>query len=748
MNRRDFLKLSGTFTAGTGLGYLIRGKLQPPVENLIPYVVPPEDIVPGSATWYSSLCGECPAGCGTIVKVMDGRVKKIEGNPSHPVNKGRLCARGQASPQSLYNPDRIKSPLKKAGNNRNGIFVETTWDDAFSILGKNLKDLSKNEEADRLYLLSSLQRGHLNVLIKDFMEAYGSPNYYQYDLFNHKNLAFANQISMGIHALPYYDLENTKFLLSFGADFLSTWLSPVNLTDGFGKMRQEGKGDRGYHVHAEPRLSLTGANADEWIPLRPGTEGFLALGMAQYILEKGYFKGPEKRAWINLLEKYSLRATAEITEISEQKIAKIAARFAETRPSLALGGETVSACENGISSLIAINILNYLAGNIGIEGGVIPNPEEFVSSQKNVDKNFFDILRARDKAGKVKTLILLNTNPVFTTPKAFKIERLLDDIPLIVSFSSFMDETTAIADLILPIHTPLEDWGDDFPDPSAGFPLATINQPAVTPLYNTFSTGDIFLSLSKEIGMGEKFKWLKYVDFLKDSWKELYARRKGMSESSLTFDQFWNGLLARGGWWDPAALHPMTITVRPDQVKPYLRDQPSHFEGEKENFPFYLVLYPHAHYFDGRGANRPWLQELPDPITKVVWDSWVEMNPDAAFKLGLKEGDMVTVESPAGKIDVLLYLYPGIRPDTVAIPIGQGHRFFGRYAENRGANPLEILPDRTDPDTGTFLLNSTRVFVSRSPRKGQLVKLAGTEKELGREVIETTSIQGFKKEVF
>ncbi|MHB8483043.1 MAG: molybdopterin-containing oxidoreductase family protein [Nitrospiria bacterium] len=748
MNRRDFLKMMGIGTAGTGLGYLIREKIQAPLEYLIPYVVPAEDIVPGNATWYSSLCGECPAGCGTIVKVMDGRVKKIEGNPSHPVNKGRLCSRGQASPQSLYNPDRIKNPLRRLGNNRNGIFVETTWDDAFSILGKNLKDLSKNGEADHFYLLSSLQRGHLNVLIKDFMEAYGSPNYYQWELFHHKNLSFANQVSMGIHALPFYDLEKTKYLLSFGADFLSTWLSPVNLSDAFGKMRQEGKGERGYHVHVEPRLSQTGANADEWIPLRPGTEGILALGLARYILERGYFKSSEKGAWKSLLEKYSLKTTAEITEISEQKIMKIATRFAETRPSLALGGETVASCENGISSLIAINVLNYLAGNIGIEGGVIPNPEEFVSCQMDVKKSFFDVLRARNKETQIKTLILLNTNPVFTTPQSFKLENLLTEIPLIVSLSSFMDETTVIADLVLPIHTPLEDWGDDFPDPSTGFPLATIKQPAVTPVLNSLSAGDIFLSLSKEIGIGEKFKSMNYADFLKDSWKELYARRKGMSDNSLTFDQFWIDLLARGGWWDPAVFHRKGIKMTPNQVKSYLRDRPSLFEGEKEKFPFYLVLYPHSHYFDGRGANLPWLQELPDPITKVVWDSWVEMNPNAAFKLGLKEGDMVTVESPSGKIDVPLYLYPGIRPDTVAIPIGQGHRFFGRYAENRGANPLEVLPDRSDPNTGTFLLNSTRVFVCRSLKSGQLVKLAGTEKELGREIIKTKSIQGFKKEVF
>jgi anaerobic selenocysteine-containing dehydrogenase len=748
LNRRDFLKMVGIGTTTTGLGYLFREKTEPPLEHLIPYVVPPEDIVPGVSTWYSGLCRECPAGCGTIVKVMDGRAKKIEGNPLHPLNKGRLCARGQASPQGLYNPDRIKGPLKRMGKDPAGIFLEMSWDEALSFLGKNLEVLSRTGESDRLYVIGDCQRGHLNVLIKDFMEAYGSPNYFQYELFDHKNLVFANQVSMGIRSVPYYDIENTKYLLSFGADFLSTWLSPVSLSDGFGKMRQEGKGERGRHVQIEPRLSLTGINADEWVPARPGTEAILALGMANVILERDYYRGPDKAAWKTLLEKYPAKFAAEKTEIGETQIIKIATRFAETRPSLAIGGETVAGYENGISSLVSINILNYLAGNLGREGGVIPNPEAFFLNGSRDVKERMPDLAAMDGEAKIKTLILLNTNPVFTTPKTFKMEDFLNKVPFVVSFSSFMDETTAQADLILPIHTPLEDWGDDFLEPSVGYPVATLMQPAVTPMHNTRSPGDIFLSLAKERGLGERFKSVNYAEFLKDSWKTLYQKKGEISANSPDFDQFWRDLLARGGWWDPKAFSPEPVKVLPGKVKPYLVEKPSLYQGEEEKYPFYLVLYPHAHFFDGRGANRPWLQELPDPVTKVVWNSWVEMNPRTAFNSGLQEGTMVTIESPAGNIDLPLYLYPGIRPDTVAIPIGQGHRLFGRTAEKRGANPLEILPDKTDPNTGTVLLNSTRVKVYRSLKEGRLVKLAGTEKELGREVVKMLPLKGFKKEVF
>ncbi|MDO8426674.1 MAG: molybdopterin-dependent oxidoreductase, partial [Deltaproteobacteria bacterium] len=465
MKRRDFLKFLGIGGAGTGLGFVIGKVSQTPGAKLIPYLVPPEEIVPGVANWYASLCGECNSGCGIIVRVMEGRAKKIEGNPNHPVSKGGLCARGQASLQGLYNPDRIKGPLKRKGERGSGEYAEVTWDEAFAELTKNLSELRKSGEANKFYLLTSQLHGHLNQLVNNFMSGFGSPNLIQYELFQNRNLVFANQATMGLNAIPHYNIENTKYLLSFGADFGSTWLSPVNFSKGYGKMRQ-GEGARGKFVQIEPRISVTGANADEWVPAKPGTEAILALGIAHAIIEKGYYRGGEASVWRAVLSAYRPKEIAEITDVKEERIYGIAKEFTQTRPSLAVGGEALSSYENGVSGLVAINILNHLAGNLGVKGGVLPNPDDPLRAGVDLNKRI-TALSSAVASSKVKALALYNTNPVFTTPKAAKLEDSLKNIPFIVSFSSFMDETTALADLILPAHTFLEDWGDDFAEPAA-----------------------------------------------------------------------------------------------------------------------------------------------------------------------------------------------------------------------------------------------------------------------------------------
>src|SRR3972149_5816724 len=279
MKRRDFFKYLGIGSIGAALGFGFGKLTKPPGAELIPYLVPPEDIIPGVATWYSSLCTQCNAGCGVIVSIMEGRAKKLEGNPLHPVNKGKLCSRGQAALQTLYNPDRIKGPLRRRGNRGDGDFEEISWEEGLSLLSKNLSGLQKDGDAGKVFVLASKPRGHMDVLVNEFMEAYGSSNYLQYELFGHENLRLANNISAGQSTIPHYDIGETRYLLSFGADFSSTWLSPVNYSYGYGKMRQGG-GDPGNTVAVQPRMSLTGANADEWVPARPGTENALALAIS------------------------------------------------------------------------------------------------------------------------------------------------------------------------------------------------------------------------------------------------------------------------------------------------------------------------------------------------------------------------------------------------------------------------------------------------------------------------------------
>ena len=744
MKRRDFLKILGVGGVGTGLGYFFGKASKPPAAELIPYLNPPVDVIPGVANWYPSLCTQCSAGCGIHVRVMEGRAKKIEGNPLHPINKGKLCARGQASLQVLYNPDRIKKPLKRRGDRGKGDFEEITWEEGLSLLSKNLTALSEKGETEKLYFVSSQTRGSLNSIINNFMASYGSPNYMQYELIQNKNLLFANHVSMGLNNIPHYDIANTKYLLSFGADFGTTWLSPVNYSFAYGQMRQGEDGIRGKFVQIEPRLSLTGANADEWVPAKPGTEGVLALAIAYAIVEDGYYKGSDAASWKALLSEYSPKDAAVVTEIAEGRIREIAKEFGQTRPSLAIGGENLARYENGMSGIVAVNILNHLAGNIGIRGGVIPNS----NGSRTIDfKNNINALATAASASKVKTLLVYNTNPVFTTPKAMKTEESLRNIPFIASFSSFMDETTAMADLILPAHTSLEDWGDDFADPSVGHPVVTIMQPAVSPFFNTVGIGDIILSLAKGIGgkVKDKMQWNDFSDYLKDAWKANYSKDKDMLASALTFDEFWNQLLARGGWWPADQAKVKSVAVSPKGIEAHIAKASSRFEGDEKGFPLYLTTYAHSSYLDGRGANLPWLQEIPDPMTSVVWGNWIELNPKTASNMGIKEGDTVSVESPFGKINAHVYLYPGIRPDTVSMPIGQGHSTYGRYAKGRGSNPIDILPFKEDPNTGELALNVTRVKISRVISSEKMVKIEGSTKELGRNIVQTISPDEFNK---
>jgi anaerobic selenocysteine-containing dehydrogenase len=742
MKRREFLKYIGLGGVGTGLGLFIGQFSKPPGAKLIPYLIPPEDVVPGVANWYSSLCTQCSAGCGIQVKVMEGRVKKIEGNPAHPVNKGKLCARGQASVQALYNPDRIEGPLRRTGERGSGSYEKISWEEALKTLAGNLSELKEGGGKEKLYLLTGGVSGHLNILINDFMRAYGSKSRLTHELFSTRSLEYANRVSLGLGAVPYYDIAKTKHLVSFGADFSSTWLSAVNLSYGYGLMRQ-GTGKRGKLVQVEPRMSLTGASADEWVPAKPGTEGVLALAMANYIVKRGYYKGRYLAAWKSLLAEFTPRHAAEVTGVGEERIKALAKDFAEDRPSLAIGGDNIAGYESGASVMVAINILNYLAGNIGVEGGLVPNPDESPVKGVRGAKDGLSALIADAAASKISTLIVHGTNPVFTAPGGADVEAALNKISFIASFSTFMDETTAIADLILPAHTALEDWGDDFASPSVGYPVATLMQPAVSPVHNTRGIGDIYITLGAAMGgpVGAKMPAAKgYKEYLKSSWKALYGKDKAMRASAIDFGQFWNRLLARGGWWpEPSKGRKRSVGIAPNLVKRHIAKAPSGFMGDAKKYPFHLMLYPQTGFGDGRGANLPWLQEMPDTMTSVVWGSWVEINPATAGKLGIKEGDMLTVESPTASIEAPAYLYAGIRPDTIGIPVGQGHSEYGRYAGKRGANPLELLPAKADPDSGAFALNITRVRITRGKKFKGFVKMAASDDEHGRSISMTIS---------
>ena len=772
IDRRDFLKLVGAGGVGTGAGFMLREAIKHPVENLVPYPTPPEDFSPGIATWYNTVCSMCSAGCGITVRTREGRAKKIEGNPSHPVSQGRLCARGQAGLQVLYNPDRVTTPLRQTGERESGDWLPLTWTEGVAQLSGRLGELGSNGQGGAVCLLSEGQRGHMHGLFEQFMAEIGSDRliYYDYD-HPHPLLAAMNRL-FGASQLPYFDLGNTNYLVSFGADYLGSWLSPVHHGLGFGQSRQGREGERGRFVQIEPRMTLSGAAADEWIAASPGTEGILALAMANRIVSQGVFEGEDSDAWAAALAPYSADAVAAQTGVAADTITRLADTFAESRPSLAIGGDGAGRHSNGVDALTAITALNYLAGNLGIEGGLIFNPEP-VAGQGAAARHasYRSMLELAEDAreGRIQVLIVNQANPVFTMPTAAGITEALAEIPLIVSLSSFMDETTAMADLILPSHTYLESWGDDFPEPGVGFRAGAISQPVVSPLYDTRDTGDTLLAVAAAVNPDGGLTAASTEEYLRDRWRAIYDRDGAADADAAAaedaevaatelapaegavatqadpagwmpdaFDEFWNSVLRAGVWGEDTRAEADAVTVDASVIDGIGVDAPE-FSGSSDAYPFILHPYLSLTMHDGRGANLPWMQELPDPLTSVVYGSWLEINPATAQELGLRDGDLVEVESPDGTISVPVLTFPAIMPNVVAMPVGQGHGEYGRYASGRGANPIEILSPQMEPETGSLAWNATRVRLNPTGRRANLVRTSGLSRDLGRGIIQTTA---------
>jgi anaerobic selenocysteine-containing dehydrogenase len=737
IDRRDFLKLVGAGSAGVGAGFVLRESIKHPREHLIPHVVAPEDFSTGIATWYNTVCSMCAAGCGISVRTREGRAKKIEGNPAHPVSQGSLCSLGQSGLQTLYNPDRLTGPLRQTAERGSQSFEKITWDEGLGKLASRLDLLKAAQRGNRVCMLSEGVRGQLAQLFELFMDQLGSERLLHYDFDHPHTLYAANERFFGTQHLPYYDLKNTRYLLSFGADYLGNWISPVHHSLGFGHSRQGRANDRGRFVQIEPRMSVSGAAADEWIAARPGTEGILALGMAHRIVSEGHYKGLDRDDWAAALESYSTKEVAEQCGVPADTITRLVDSFVHTDPSLAIGGGGAATHSNGVDALVAVNALNYLVGNLGKTGGLVLNPEPAGQVSHTRQASYRKMLELAEDArqGKIDVLIINGTNPAFTLPLAANFREALAKIPLIVSLSSFMDETTSLADIILPSHTYLESWGDDFPEAGVGFPIGAVSQPVVSPLYDTRATGDILLQLAQQLGLSNAIPWNNMQDCVKDGWRQIYASGD-LQTKTQSFEDFWIELL-KAGVWGEKIYHDSTFALNKDVIDNISVKAPE-FSGSTDTYPFILHPYVSTTLRDGRGANLPWMQELPDPMTSVVYGSWVEINPVTAKQLGLIEGDVVDVESSHGRIRAPVYVYPAIMPDVIAMPIGQGHDEYGRYAKNRGVNPIEILSPQMEQHTGSLASSATRVKIVATGRRVKLVKTGGTSRDLGRDIVQTT----------
>lgn len=734
VRRRDFLKLVGAGGAGVGAGVLFGWSKQRAAQILIPQPVMPEAYSPGIATWFNTVCRQCSAGCGIMVRTREGRAKKIEGNPVHPVSQGKSCSLGQAGLNQLYHPDRLTGPMLRNGERGSENFSGTGWDEALAQVSARLAGLRDGGGAGRVHLLTGGVRGHLDLLFERFMQNLGSDNYTHYEFDHPGSLYAANRRCFDIERLPYYDFGNTDFLLSFGADPLDAWLSPVHYSLGYGHMRQGRPDRRGHFVQIEPRMSLSGASADEWVPARAGSEGMIALAIARHLVDAGRYQGDDRADWATALERFTLEHVSGHAGIDAGRLRALAGSFADATNVLAIGGGPAANTVNGTANMIAVNALNYLAGSVGREGGVLLNPPPAIGTgAARRHATFADMRRLADdaRAGRIEILIVHETNPVFSLPEAAGFRQAMEHIPVIVAMSSFMDETTALADVILPTHSWLESWGDDAPEPGVGFPVATLSQPVVTPLHDTRQPGDIVLALAERMDMG--FPWTDTREYLRESWQEIHARH-GDETRAMSFEEFWEAALVSGVWGLSNAAAQQAVP----RLDPAVLGEFEFGPGEPADggeFPFILQPYLKQSWHDGRGTGLPWLQELHDPITGVAYGTWIELNPETAAALAARDGDVVEVTSASGSLRAPVVIMPAIRPDVVGIPMGQGHTASGRYARGRGANPLDIVEPAVDADSGGLAWSSTRVRMRKTGERARLIRKSGVPRQLGRNIL-------------
>lgn len=667
VKRRDFLKILGA----TGATTAVVGCSSEKVGKLIPYVTSPDNTVPGVSQYYATTCRECATACGVLAEVRDGRPIKLEGNPDSAVNKGAICATGLSAVQGLYNPDRFRSPMVREG----AALKPTTWDKAYELLAQKLGEVKSKGQAGNVVFLNQHESGTFPGFLDQWLSANGMPAHLSLDSTAPVATIAANQKAYGV-AWPELDFGAAKLVVSFGADFLDGWGQSVPQQLGWSDARAKLEGAPRL-VYIGARRSLTGLNADQWIPAKPGSE----MAICNALNGAG-----------------TAAAAAEASGVPVATIEALAKAIADAGNGvMALCGVTGA---DAVECAAMIADINKKAGAVGTtikpanaHGGYagLASYADLAAAVKNMD------------AGSVPLAFVRGANPAHTMPKSAGFAAAFAKVAFKVSFSAMPDETTQLCDLVLPDNHWLESWGDAV---TVNGTLA-LQQPTLDPVFDTRSTADVLIDLAK-----------------KD--QALAARYNVADYRTWYISKFPGGASAFTAALAKAQTSASPLVATSSRTLSTTAQAPAAGSGD-----FFVHVFPSATLGDGAGANKPWLQELPDPVSKIAWQSWVEVHPQTAKKLGIKEGAHLTVETAAGKVTAPAYIYMGVRPDTVAIALGQGHTAYGRFAQNIGVNAYDLVSSGWD-SAGGLALGALMGKVTVGSDNSPLVTTEGSARQHGR----------------
>jgi len=672
VDRRSFFKMMGLALAAGALS-----GCRKPVEKILPYLDPPPEATPGVAQWYASTCPGCSAGCGVLVKVRDGRPIKLEGNPDHLMSQGGLCATGQAAVLGLYDAHRQKAPAA------NG--TPTTWDQVDREVRQRLA-AARLGSGKVVALTSTLTGPATRALLAEFLATFPRSEQVVYDAVSYDAIQEAHRQAYGQPLIPGYRFDEAEVLVSFGADFLGTWLSPVEFTRQYAAGRDPATrpppsalrpSGLSCHFQFESRLSLTGSNADYRYAIAPSEQAdYLAALVARVAQE------------VDPTNPLAHLPTRSLPPEAEPRLAKVTAALLAAQ-----GRGLVVSDSNDVSVQWAVLALNELLGNVGrtgaprtgFGGGQDHAPVDLRRPSLQKQGRDADLVRLVEEMerGEVAVLLIHGCNPAYTYPDAEKFAAALRKVPCSVSFAVTPDETARRTLYHCPAHHPLEVWGDA--EPQAG--RFSLFQPTIRPLYDTRAFEDSLLRWSG--------RDLSFHDYLKRYWQTEIFPRQGEWDD---FTAFWDQMLQRGflevtpprqdlsplSWDEVAAAlrNPPLAKGGPGGVQSALRPPPSTLEVE---------VFESVALREGTAANNPWLQELPDPITKITWDNYAAIAPALAQERSIQEGQWLELTAAGRTVKVPAHLQPGQHARTISLALGYGRTQAGPVGNGVGVNAYPLL---------------------------------------------------------
>ncbi len=686
--RRDFLAAMGFTLAAAGLS-----GCRAPVQNAIPLLVGSDDIIPGIANWYATTCRGCASSCSLLVKQRDGRPIKIEGNAESSLFGGGTCATGQATVLSLYDDERLRGPLWHG--------QPSSWQE----IDQHVMDALREAEGSKreIVLLSgTITSPSMRRIIAEWRVRYPNFRHVEYDPVSLSALRAANAQSFDRAAVPHYAFNKARVIVGLEADFLGTWLSPVEFARQYAANRKP-EGIPALHVQFESGMSVTGSNADVRVAVPPSQLGLVAVALLRRIAHKAGVS--------------PVAGTPD--PIGSKKLDAVADELWKHR-----GESLVVSGSNDISVQVVVNALNAALGNFGKTIDI-----ERPSLQRSGDDIAMTDLVGKMQRGEVHTLIMHGVNPAYDYPDAEQFLAGLEKVALSISFSDRRDETSSHARAVCPDHHFLEAWGDAEPVESH----LSLSQPLIAPLFETRAAQETLL---KWLGNDEA----DYYKYLREFWRTVvFPRQKELHD----FDAFWERSLQDG----VVAVSPGSIAVAPkfkgdwkaavDKILTEARETSSATAEDR----FELHCYETVALRDGRHANNPWLQELPDPISKVTWGNYAAVAPSLAKKIGLSDGDVVRLTAGNRQLELPAFIQPGQDGRTISVALGYGRKQVGRAGQNVGVNAYPL----TSMEHGHRRYSVKSVVLEKT---GRTERLGSTQTHFsmeGRPIVLETSLEELHK---